>query len=101
MGNTLAFARALYEANPRAAFCLQSGPGADQTEKSRAAFARYKGAAEKALLQIGFPRVHIFRPGYIYPFTPRKEPDLVYTLNRFCFRQMPVGPATGCRSVPD
>lgn len=82
---TLAFARALHSASPQAAFCLLSGQGADQTEKSRMAFARYKGAAEKALLEIGFPRVHLFRPGYIYPVTPRKEPNLMYTISRFLY----------------
>ena len=82
---TLAFARALHQASPQAAFCFLSGQGADQTEKSRMAFACYKGAAEKALLEIGFPRVHLFRPGYIYPVTPRKEPNIVYTITRFLY----------------
>ncbi len=82
---TLAFARALHKANPQAAFCFLSGQGADQTEQSRVAFARYKGAAETALLDMGFPRMHIFRPGYIYPVTPRKEPNLVYTITRFLY----------------
>ena len=82
---TLAFATALYEESPQAAFCFLSGQGADQTERNRMAFARYKGAAEKALLEIGFPRVHLFRPGYIYPVTPRKEPNLMYTITRFLY----------------
>ena len=82
---TLAFARSLHRASPQAAFCFLSGQGADQTEQSRIAFARYKGAAEKALLDFGFPLVHIFRPGYIYPVTPRKEPNLVYTITRFLY----------------
>jgi uncharacterized protein YbjT (DUF2867 family) len=82
---TLAFAKSLHKASPQAAFCFLSGQGADQTEKSRMAFARYKGAAEKALLEIGFPRVHLFRPGYIYPVTPRKEPNLMYSVSRFLY----------------
>jgi uncharacterized protein YbjT (DUF2867 family) len=82
---TLAFAKALHRVSPQAVFCFLSGQGADQTEKSRMAFARYKGAAEKALLNMGFPRVHIFRPGYIYPVTPRKEPNLMYTISRFLY----------------
>ena len=82
---SLAFARALHRASPQAAFCFLSGQGADQTERSRMAFARYKGAAEKALLETGFPRLHIFRPGYIYPVTPRKEPNLMYTISRFLY----------------
>ena len=85
---TLAFARVLHRASPQAAFCFLSGQGADQTEKSRMAFARYKGAAEKGLLEIGFPRVHLFRPGYIYPVTPRKEPNLMYTVSRFLYPLM-------------
>ena len=82
---TLAFARSLRKASPKAAFCSLSGQGADQTERSRMAFGRYKGTAERALLEIGFPRVHLFRPGYIYPVTPRKEPNLMYTITRFLY----------------
>jgi uncharacterized protein YbjT (DUF2867 family) len=82
---TLAFAAALYEGSPEATFCFLSGQGADQTERSRMAFARYKGAAEKGLLALGFPRVHIFRPGYIYPVTPRKEPNMGYAVTRFLY----------------
>jgi uncharacterized protein YbjT (DUF2867 family) len=45
-------------------------------------FARYKGEAEKALLAAGFPRTYIFRPAYIYPVEPRKEPNFSYRLLR-------------------
>ncbi len=82
---TLAFAKSLHKASPQAAFCFLSGQGADLTERSRMAFARYKGAAEKALLEIGFPRVHLFRPGYIYPVRHRKEPNLMYSVSRFLY----------------
>jgi hypothetical protein len=27
---------------------------------------------------VGFPCVYIFRPAYIYPVEPRKEPNLSY-----------------------
>ena len=46
------------------------------------AFARYKGEAENALLAAGFPRVYIFRPAYIYPVEPRKEPNFSYRFLR-------------------
>jgi uncharacterized protein YbjT (DUF2867 family) len=46
------------------------------------AFARYKGEAESALLAAGFPCVYIFRPAYIYPVEPRKEPNFSYRLLR-------------------
>jgi uncharacterized protein YbjT (DUF2867 family) len=45
-------------------------------------FARYKGEAENALLTAGFPHVYIFRPAYIYPVEPRKEPTFSYRLLR-------------------
>jgi uncharacterized protein YbjT (DUF2867 family) len=77
-----AFARALHDRSPQAVVCLLSGQGADQTERSRVPFCRYKGAAEKALLAAGFPRVHLIRPGYIYPVTPRQEPNVGYRLLR-------------------
>jgi uncharacterized protein YbjT (DUF2867 family) len=79
---TVAFAEALFSRSPDTTFCFLSGAGADQAEKSRVSFARYKGMAENALLRIGFPRVHIFRPGYIYPVAPRKEPNVTYRIAR-------------------
>ena len=79
---TVAFAGVLRAASPGAAMCFLSGAGADRSGKSRMAFARYKGMAENALIEAGFPRLHIFRPGYIYPVTPRKEPNLVYRISR-------------------
>jgi uncharacterized protein YbjT (DUF2867 family) len=79
---TVEFARVLRGSNPAAAFSFLSGNGADPTGKSRMAFARYKGEAEKALLAAGFPRVYIFRPAYIYPVEPRKEPNFSYRLLR-------------------
>ena len=79
---TLEFARVLRVSSPGAAFSFLSGSGADQTGRSRIAFARYKGEAEKALLTAGFPRLYIFRPAYIYPVEPRKEPNFSYRLLR-------------------
>src|SRR5262249_46512704 len=78
----VAFARVLRGNSPNAAFSFLSGSGADPTGKSRMAFARYKGEAEKALLGLGFPSVYIFRPAYIYPVEPRKEPNFSYRLLR-------------------
>jgi uncharacterized protein YbjT (DUF2867 family) len=45
-------------------------------------FARYKGEAENALLAAGFTHAHLFRPAYIYPAEPRKEPNSTYRLLR-------------------
>jgi uncharacterized protein YbjT (DUF2867 family) len=79
---TIEFARVLRRSSPEAAFSFLSGKGADPTGQSRMPFARYKGEAEKALLAAGFPRVYIFRPAYIYPVEPRKEPNFSYRLLR-------------------
>jgi uncharacterized protein YbjT (DUF2867 family) len=79
---TVEFARVLHGSSPDAAFSFLSGSGADPTGRSRMAFARYKGEAENALLAAGFPGVYIFRPAYIYPVEPRKEPNLSYRLLR-------------------
>ena len=79
---TIEFARVLRGSSQGAAFSFLSGNGADPTGRSRLAFARYKGQAEKALLAAGFPRVYIFRPAYIYPVEPRKEPNFSYRLMR-------------------
>ena len=79
---TIEFARVLRGSSPGAAFSFLSGMGADQSGRSRLPFARYKGEAEKALLAAGFTRLYIFRPAYIYPVEPRKEPNFSYRLLR-------------------
>jgi uncharacterized protein YbjT (DUF2867 family) len=79
---TIEFARVFHGSSPGAAFSFLSGSGADQTGKSRMPFARYKGMAENALLAAGFPHVYLFRPAYIYPVEPRKEPNFSYRLLR-------------------
>ena len=79
---TIEFARVLRGSSPDAAFSFLSGSGADPTGRSRIPYARYKGEAEKALLAAGFSRVYIFRPAYIYPVEPRKEPNFTYRLMR-------------------
>jgi uncharacterized protein YbjT (DUF2867 family) len=79
---TIEFARVLRRSSPEAAFSFLSGKGADPTGRSRMPFARYKGEAENALLAAGFPHVYVFRPAYIYPVEPRKEPNFTYRLMR-------------------
>lgn len=79
---TIEFAGVLRGSSPNATFAFLSGAGADPTGRSRIAFARYKGEAEKALAAAGFPHVYIFRPAYIYPVQPRREPNVSYRLLR-------------------
>ena len=76
------FARVFHDSSPRATFEFLSGSGADPTGRSRLAFARYKGDAERTLTAAGFPAVYMFRPAYIYPVQPRREPTFSYRLLR-------------------
>lgn len=78
----VALAKALYQHSPQASFCLLSGSGADRSERSRMIFAKDKGAAENQLAAIGFKAFHTFRPAYIYPVIPRKEPNAMYSISR-------------------
>ena len=79
---TTEFVRVLRENSRAAAFSFLSGKGADSTGRSRIAFARYKGEAEDAVLAARFHRTYIFRPAYIYPVVPRREPNLGYRFFR-------------------
>ncbi len=82
---TKSFADTLIKQSPDAAFCFLSGMGADQTEKSRMMFAKDKGIAENYLLSMNFKQLNIFRPGYIYPVVPRREPNISYKIMRFLY----------------
>ncbi|MET1260582.1 NAD(P)H-binding protein [Flagellimonas sp. DF-77] len=77
----VAFAKALANHSPKAKLCLLSGAGADRTERSRTAFAKFKGMAENQISALGLD-FYAFRPAYIYPVTPRKEPNLMYRISR-------------------
>ena len=83
-----AFANTLKDQSPNATLCFLSGQGADQKEKSRMSFARYKGMAENHLISKDFPQLYIFRPGYIYPVKRRKEPNWSYSLMRSLYPLM-------------
>lgn len=76
------FADTLKTHSPQATFCLLSGNGADQTEKSRVSFAKYKGMAENYLISKKFEQLYLFRPAYIYPVEKREEPNLMYRISR-------------------
>jgi uncharacterized protein YbjT (DUF2867 family) len=75
------FAKMVAKNSPQATMCLLSGMGADRTEKSKTSFARYKGMAENGIINLGI-NFYSFRPGYIYPVEPRKEPNFSYKMMR-------------------
>lgn len=78
------FAAMLHRNSPNARLCLLSGAGADRSESSRMSFAKYKGMAENQISALGLS-FYAFRPGYIYPETPRKEPNLMYVMMRWLY----------------
>jgi uncharacterized protein YbjT (DUF2867 family) len=85
---TEAFAKTLRANSEKTKFCFLSGAGADPTGKSSMMFARDKGVAENILLSLKFDQTYIFRPAYIYPVTPRKEPNFSYKLFRFLYKPL-------------
>lgn len=78
-------AETLIVKNPDLSFCLLSGAGADRTETSRLMFAKDKGIVENRLSAMNLKSFHTFRPGYIYPVTPRNEPNFSYKAMRFLY----------------
>jgi uncharacterized protein YbjT (DUF2867 family) len=91
---TIEFARVLHGSSPDVAVAFLSGSGADPTGRSRMSFARYKGEAENTLLARGFASVYIFRPAYIYPVAPRREPNFGYRLLRAIYLRFGCDPPT-------
>ena len=98
---TKAFAVMLKRCSPGSVFCFLSGSGADSKERSMILFARDKGKAENFLLGLAFRSTFIFRPGYIYPVTPRREPNFSYRVFRVLYKYILafVFPSVGVTSV--
>ncbi len=77
-----ALAKTIATHSIQATFCLLSGQGADRSEKSSLMFAKDKGVIENLLSGLGFKAFYAFRPSYIYPVTPRTEPNFAYKFFR-------------------
>ncbi len=86
-----ALADAVLSSSPQARFCLLSGAGADRSEQTRTPFARDKGTIENRLSAKGLGGFHSFRPGYIYPVTPRAEPNFGYRMMRWLYPLIRMG----------
>lgn len=82
---TTVVAKTLKRNSPDATFCFLSGQGADLSGESKVPFAQDKGIAENSLIQLNFKKLYIFRPAYIYPEKPRKEPNTMYRLMRVAY----------------
>ena len=81
----VALAKALKLSNPNGHFILLSGQGADRKEKSSISFARFKGMAENQISALELANFNSFRPAYIYPVTPRVEPNFGYRVSRWLY----------------
>jgi uncharacterized protein YbjT (DUF2867 family) len=79
-GFTVAFARAMVKASPKATFIYISGASTDATEKGSTMWARVKGKTENDLLKVGFASAYMFRPGYIQPLHGIKSRTLGYRI---------------------
>jgi uncharacterized protein YbjT (DUF2867 family) len=75
---TVAAAKQLLAWNPQMAFVFVSGASSDSTEKGSVMWARVKGAAENAILAMGFKRAHCVRPAFIQPMDGIKSRTAFY-----------------------
>ena len=64
---TKSLADVCYANNPAFVFNYVSGTGTDTREKSRQMWARVKGKTENYVLDKGFAKAWMFRPGFIIP----------------------------------
>jgi hypothetical protein len=84
---TKSWAETLRRKSEKTTICYLSGQGAaDPEDTSSMMFARDKGEAEKILTGFQFAQTYLFRPGYIYPVTPRIEPNFAYKIMRVLYK---------------
>ena len=75
---TIAFAKALLQANPDIVFCFVSGRSTDSTEQGKTMWARVKGKTENALKEMPFKSEYNFRPAGMLPFSEQKNAKAIY-----------------------
>ena len=75
---TLSLAKTLIKINSGITFNYVSGEGTDSSEKGRSMWARVKGKTENDLLNLGFNRAFMFRPGIIIPLRGIKSKTKIY-----------------------
>lgn len=64
---TKSLADTLFDLNPNMVFNYVSGTGTDSSEKGSSMWARVKGKTENYILNKGFKKAFMFRPGFIIP----------------------------------
>lgn len=75
---TMSLANTLLGLNKDMTFIYVSGVGTDSTEKGRQMWARVKGKTENDLLNLGFKKAFMFRPGAIVPLRGIKSRTALY-----------------------
>ena len=75
---TMAFAKAVLEANPNISFCYVTGKGTDSTEQGNTMWARVKGRTENGLMKMPFKGVYNFRPAGMLAFPGQKNSKAIY-----------------------
>ncbi len=75
---TLSLAKTLLKLNANMTCTYVSGEGTDSTENGRVMWARVKGKTENELLNLGFRRAFMFRPGIIIPLRGIKSKTRLY-----------------------
>jgi len=68
----------MYEINPKMTVTYVSGVGTDTSEKGKVMWARVKGRTENYILNRGFAKSYMFRPGMILPEKGIKSRTFLY-----------------------
>jgi uncharacterized protein YbjT (DUF2867 family) len=87
-GITAAAAETLSRLNPGMTFVFVSGMGADSSGKGSVIWARIKGKAENAVLQLPFRGAYVFRPGFIQPLDGIQSRTRLYRVLYAVFRPL-------------
>jgi uncharacterized protein YbjT (DUF2867 family) len=77
---TVSIAQTLLRLNPQMGFIFVSGTGTDSTERGRTMWARVKGKAENAVLQMPFKWAYMFRPAFIQPMHGIRSRTALYRI---------------------
>jgi uncharacterized protein YbjT (DUF2867 family) len=91
------FATTLARLNPSMVFTYVTGARTDSTEKGRTMWARVKGRAENALMQLPFKGVYNFRPGLMTPKKGQKHVKKLFRVARGLARDEAVPPRVDAR----
>lgn len=75
---TISLAEELFKLNPLMTFNYVSGQGTDSTEKGRSRWAKVKGKTENDILNLGFQKAYMFRPGAIIPLRGIEPSSKIY-----------------------